>query len=253
MKIKWYPEYILIKAGKHNFYISRRGLDISIMGLGLTIVFACAVVTRFQIKNLNGELTELREEKLVMEEQIEEAQKRLVVLEAPRVPLEENEISRELTPKEQFDQELLSLPEDKKEWFLGYKELVEKYSGEVEMPQTIYEAYSEDEIYLMARMVETECYGCPFEAKTHVASVLFNRLAEGSGFSNDVYQVIKPGQFCYHRKTISEDTWLALEYAYEIEDTTQGALYFNNFGNSHPDTWNGKPHIFTDEVNHSFY
>lgn len=253
MKIKCYPEYFIVEIGKREICISRRGLDIAIMGLGLTVVFACAIVTRFQIKNLKGQITELEEEKVIIEEQIEEAQKRIVVLEAPREVFEENEITRELTPKELFDQELLDLPEDKKEWFLGYKELVEKYSEQVEMPQTIYEVYSEDEIYLMARMVETECYGCPFEAKTHVASVLFNRLAEGSGFSNDVYQVIKPGQFCYHRKTISEDTWLALEYAYEIEDTTQGALYFNNFGNSHPDNWNGKPYIFTDEVNHSFY
>lgn len=158
-----------------------------------------------------------------------------------------------LSKEEEFNQKILELPKDKEQWFINYKELLNDYSEDFAAPETIYDVFTEDEIYLMQRMVETECYGCDFESKTHVASVLFNRLAEGSGFSDNVYEVIKPGQFCYWRKVISEDTILALEYAYMIEDTSQGALYFNNFGDNPPEVWNGKNYIFTDECYHSFY
>lgn len=158
-----------------------------------------------------------------------------------------------LTKEEEFNQKVLELPKDKKQWFINYKELLENYSEDFAAPESIYDVFTEDEIYLMQRMIETECYGCDFDSKTHVASVLFNRLATDSGFSDNVYEVIKPGQFCYWRKVISEDTILALEYAYMIEDTSQGALYFNNFGDNPPEVWNGKNYIFTDECYHSFY
>ena len=62
--------------------------------------------------------------------------------------------------------------------------------------------FTEDEIYLMQRVIETEVYGCDFEAKTHVASVIINRI-EGDKFPNDATTVCtSPGQFVYSRKQI---------------------------------------------------
>lgn len=162
-------------------------------------------------------------------------------------------VEEELTPEEimmnEFDN--LSSIKDKKEWFIAYKEFCDKYPM-FDRPQTLYERYTEDEIYLMQRVIETEVYGCNFDAKSHVASVIINRIEGDNNFPNDATKVCTaPGQFVYGRKNISEDTKLALEYAFEIEDTTNGALYFNSM--KPMESWNGRTLIFTDEVGHSFY
>lgn len=141
--------------------------------------------------------------------------------------------------------------EDRKEWYHKYKEIAQEHP-ELCTSESIYDKYTDDEIYMMQRVIETECYGCSFEAKTHVASVIINRIEGDNGFPDDPITVCtSPGQFVYGRKQISEDTVLALEYAYEIEDTTCGALYFNCM--TPRESWNGRELIFTDEVGHSFY
>lgn len=150
-----------------------------------------------------------------------------------------------------LEYEALSQIEDKKEWFLAYKEFIEKYP-EYDRPQSLYEKYTDEEIYIMQRVIETEVYGCDFEAKANVASVILNRIEGDNNFSDDPIVVCtSPGQFVYSRKQISEDTKLALEYAEEIEDTTNGALYFNSM--EPMESWNGRERIFTDHVGHSFY
>lgn len=150
-----------------------------------------------------------------------------------------------------LEYEALSQIEDKKEWFLAYKVFIEKYP-EYDRPQSLYEKYTDEEIYIMQRVIETEVYGCDFEAKANVASVILNRIEGDNNFSDDPIVVCtSPGQFVYSRKQISEDTKLALEYAEEIEDTTNGALYFNSM--EPMESWNGRERIFTDHVGHSFY
>ena len=157
--------------------------------------------------------------------------------------------TREQIMFEEFD--ALSEIEGKKEWFLAYKEFIEKYP-EYDRPQSLYEKYTDEEIYIMQRVIETEVYGKDFEAKANVASVILNRIEGDNNFSDDPMVVCtSPGQFVYSRKQISEDTKLALEYAEEIEDTTNGALYFNSM--TPMDSWNGRERKFTDHVGHSFY
>lgn len=149
------------------------------------------------------------------------------------------------------DFDALSKIEDKKDWYLAYKGFLEDYP-EFDRGSTIYDRYTEEEIYLMQRVIETEVYGCDFEAKTHVASVILNRIEGNNNFPDDATTVCTAaGQFVYSRKQISEDTELALEYVAEIEDTTNGALYFNSM--EPMESWNGRPRIFTDHVGHSFY
>ena len=149
------------------------------------------------------------------------------------------------------DFEALTQIEDKKDWYLAYKGFLEDYP-EFDRGSSLYDRYNDEEIYMMQRVIETEVYGCDFDAKANVASVILNRIEGDNNFPDDAITVCTaPGQFVYTRKQISEDTQLALEYAAEIEDTTNGALYFNSM--EPMDSWNGRTRIFTDHVGHSFY
>lgn len=147
-------------------------------------------------------------------------------------------------------QEELSSIEDNEEWFIAYKDLIEEYSEWVDPPETIYDYYTEDEIYLMQRCIETETFEADFDSKVNVASVILNRI-ESDEFANEVSEIIVKGQFAFGRENISEDTVLALEYAFMIGDTTDGALYFHS--NPKTETFNGAEFIFTDTAGHHFY
>ena len=147
-------------------------------------------------------------------------------------------------------QEELSSIENNEEWFIAYKDLIEEYSEWVDPPETIYDYYTEDEIYLMQRCIETETFEADFDSKVNVASVILNRI-ESDEFANEVSEIIVKGQFAFGRENISEDTVLALEYAFMIGDTTYGALYFHS--NPKTETFNGAEFIFTDTAGHHFY
>lgn len=140
---------------------------------------------------------------------------------------------------------------DKEEWFLAYKKIIYEYIELIDPPETIYDYYSEEEINLICRVVETETYQCDFESKVNVANVILNRI-EDEKFGNTVREVVtSPSQFAYGRKKISEDTVLAVEYAFMMEDTTNGALYFHS--NSTKESFCGRTFIFKDSAGHNFY
>lgn len=140
---------------------------------------------------------------------------------------------------------------DNKERFLAYKALIAEYSEWVDPPETIYDVYTEDEIYLMQRCIETETFEQSFDSKVNVANVILNRIEDGR-FGNSANEIItSPKQFAFGRKNISEDTKLALEYAYMFVDTTDGALYFHSL--SYRPKFSGANYIFTDDAGHHFY
>ena len=113
---------------------------------------------------------------------------------------------------------------NKEQYTVEYKNILNIYDKDIEL----YNEYTEEEIYTICRCIETETYQCPFEAKVNVANVIFNRI-ENDLFPNDAISVITAAnQFAYHRTNISEDTVLALEYAYLNEDTTNGAIAFRS-------------------------
>lgn len=140
--------------------------------------------------------------------------------------------------------------EDEEEWFIAYKNLINEYSEWIDPPETIYDYYTSDEIYLMQRCIETETFEQDFMSKVNVANVILNRI-ESDKFPDKVNKVIVRGQFAFGRTNISEDTKLALEYAFMINDTTQGALYFHSM--SYRSKFNGANYIFTDAAGHHFY
>ncbi len=141
--------------------------------------------------------------------------------------------------------------EDNKEWFLAYKDIVFEYEEWIDPPETIYDYFSDKEINLICCVVETETYQCDFDSKVNVANVVFNRLECGE-FGETIEEVItSKNQFAYGRKNISEDTVLAVEYAFMMEDTTQGALFFHS--NRKTNKFCGNDFIFQDEAGHNFY
>ena len=151
----------------------------------------------------------------------------------------------------QTELDLIGQIQDRKEWFIAYKTVIDKYDEILDPPETIYDYYTYDEINLILRCIETEAYQSDFLSKINVANVILNRIESGL-FGATVYDVIaKENQFVYGRKNISEDTVLALEYAFEIEDTTQGSIGFHS--NVPTSTFNGWEYIFTDDAGHSFY
>lgn len=140
--------------------------------------------------------------------------------------------------------------EDELSFFRAYKLVLETYEDYIDPPETVYDYYTEDEIYLIQRMVETECYQQKFMSKVDVAHVALNRL-EHEKFGDTAQEVIKPGQFVFTRTKISEETVLAVEYAFMFGSNFEGALYFHS--NSKSDRFSGCDYIGTDEAGHHFY
>lgn len=165
---------------------------------------------------------------------------------------EEIEYYENMVLRMQSELAIVNQIQDRKEWFLEYKNLMQKYVGIIDIPTTIYDCFSMEEIYLIQRTIETECYDQSFESKLNVASVIFNRLEGESVYGDTVEEIItKENQFAYWRTDITEDTILAAEYAYQIEDTTNGCIGFRS--DIKPMEWYDWQYSFTDVAGHHFY
>ena len=124
--------------------------------------------------------------------------------------------------------------ENKKEWFIAYKEIVDRYSYILDPPERIYDYYTDEELDMFFRVVQAEIGDeYTFEQKCNVASVILNRI-EHYKFSDEMLEILTPRQFetvkngKYKNVEVSEDTILACEYAFQIEDTTGGCLFFDS-------------------------
>lgn len=141
---------------------------------------------------------------------------------------------------------------DKMEWFIAYKKVIDEYSYIIDPPENIYDYFTEEEITLICRVVETECYDKDFDSKCNVASVVLNRIRQGGAFGNSVTEVItKKNQFAYGRENITKSTILSIMYVYEVGDTTDGCIAFRN--DQCPQEWYGWEYMFTDDIGHNFY
>lgn len=124
--------------------------------------------------------------------------------------------------------------EDKKEWFISYKNIIDEYSYIIDPPETIYDCFTEKELDLLFRVVQAEVGDeYSFEQKVNVASVIFNRL-EHEKFPDTLLEILVCDQFSpiadgrYKKVEVSENTILACEYTFMIEDTTNGCLFFDS-------------------------
>lgn len=136
---------------------------------------------------------------------------------------------------------------NEEEYMIKYNSILDRYN----QPNPLYETYTQEEINYMGRCIETEVYGCDFNARCNIASVIINRVNDPRFPNNPISVVTSPNQFAYHRTTISEKTLLAMEYVLLFGDTAQGAIAFQSAGYS--DTFNGWSYVFQDNAVHYFY
>lgn len=141
---------------------------------------------------------------------------------------------------------------DKREWFLAYKKIIEKYSYIIDSPETIYDYFLEEELDLLFRVVQAEVGDeYSFEQKCNVSSVIFNRLYH-ERFPDMLSEILVYDQFSsiadgrYKEVEVTEDTILSCEYAFTIQDTTDGCLFFDSNNTL------SYQFVFNDEA-HNFY
>ena len=146
--------------------------------------------------------------------------------------------------------DLMARQECTEEWYLEYKALIDKYADTIGAPDDLTQVFSQTDLDYFYSCVETEVHGASFAAKVNVANVILNRLNNKDRWGDTITEVVtSPGQFTYHRTNITDTTKLAVEYAYQFEDTTQGAEFFNS---GTPNT-GSSTYLFTDDAGHSFY
>lgn len=140
------------------------------------------------------------------------------------------------------------------EYIILFDSIMEKYAWILDCPETIYDYFTPNEIEMIARVVETEAYDGTFLAKCNVSSVIFNRYDDDTGlFPDSISEILnQENQFASIKTRISESTIHAMEYAFTIEDTTGGALWFNTVSCN---SWaeRNRELIFIDDVGHKFY
>lgn len=124
--------------------------------------------------------------------------------------------------------------EDKREWFIAYKEIVSDYDTILDLPDTIYDVFTEEELDFLFRVVQAEVGDeeSTFEQKVNVARVIFNRL-EHENFPDTLNEILtQENQFTvvtnkkYKQIEISGEIILACEYAYQIENRSE-LLFFD--------------------------
>lgn len=178
-----------------------------------------------------------------LQAQIDEANRRIDKLQQAQVETKLLEMQIEMNEVEKI--------EDLQTYYLTYIDVVNKYSDYIEPPTTIYEAFTEEEIMYLWRMVETETCGADFESRTHVANVAFNRMMDYKYPNTLIGVITAPGQFAYVKTNISETTKLACEYAYMFPDNTGGALAFHS--GAFTRTFCGMQWIKSDNAVHHLY
>lgn len=162
---------------------------------------------------------------------------------------------------DQFQEEINDLQciSDRKEFYIAYKELESEYVGQVDPPETIWDCFTEEEIVLIQKVIEGEATAGNFDDKTHVASVILNRLYNETFpdnitdviYEDSAFSCIEDGR--YNKVEITEDTIMALDYVFIFGDTTGGCYWFDN--RSDIKTWakRNTKFVFKDELGHSFY
>lgn len=147
------------------------------------------------------------------------------------VEIEKNTMSEK--EQEMYDDMIrVAYIEDRKEWFIEYKALFDKYPEFLTEQENIYDSYTEQEIEKLQRVVEAEATGGTFIDKVNVCVTIFNRIKDDR-FGETIDEVITSDQFQslsdgrWQKVEVTEDTILACEYAYLFEMIEHDALFFD--------------------------
>lgn len=166
---------------------------------------------------------------------------------------------------EHYEEEIrhISKIENRKEWFIKYKNIQYKYKDLIEKDIfTIYDHFTVDELEMLFKVVQAEIGIGTFENKLNVVSVIFNRYyieKESNDVSlidilrknsNGVYQFSVVSNSNYKLVEVDEDSILACEYVFCLGITTE-ALWFNTKGLN---SWasQNREFVMSDEY-HNFY
>lgn len=132
------------------------------------------------------------------------------------------------------EMESLSDITDKREWFIKYKAITEKYADIIDPPESIYNCFTEEELDLLFKVVQAEIGDSDdFIQKVNVASVIFNRL-EHERFPDTLEEILVHDQFSsisdgrYEEVTVTEDTILSCEYSFMIREIENDVLFFDS-------------------------
>lgn len=202
------------------------------IGLSVAMITGCITACMGQDKKIETEpVTEME-----TIENLETA--KVTIVEPSMTPEEFEKLFIELTvSRMESDLEAIEPLKDsnKHAWFTSYKQVINNYADILDPPETIYDAFSKEELDLLFRVVHAEIGDeWSFEQKVNVANVIFNRV-ESDYFGDSLITVLIPGQFstisngAYHN-TPSEKTIAACEYAYEIGIGIDNELYFDSNG-----------------------
>lgn len=153
------------------------------------------------------------------------------------IEVEEDTVSER--EREMYDEMIrVAYIEDRKEWFIEYKKLFEKYPEFLAKQESIYDVYSDSELEKLFRTIEAEATGGTFQDKVNVAVTIFNRINHEE-FGSTIDEVITSDQFSplqdgrYYKVAVTEETVLACEYAYIFRIIEHDALFFDRTnGNS---------------------
>lgn len=127
----------------------------------------------------------------------------------------------------------------------------------------IVKSLSKNDISMLERIVEAEATGGDIQSKTHIASVILNRIqsdefpdtVEGVIFQRNGNTVqfapIKDGR--YYKVNITEETKQAVKYVLENGDTAKNALYFCNEADIKTNWFNTLDRLFKDDLGHTFF
>ena len=231
-----------MKIEKHNI----------IQCIGIVLLALILMIMCYTIKSKQEQIEALESANTSLQtycDELESVNQRLnFVVNAMQDKIIENKLEKVF----EFQEIIEPLKEtDKKSWFILYKSMQEYYADYIDTSETIYDYFTEEQITMMQKCIETETYQCSFDAKVNVACVILNRI-EHEQFPTDPIEIITgKNQFAYGRNSITEDTILALSYAFMIEDTTNGCIAFRS--DSSPETWHSWTKQFTDESGHTFY
>lgn len=174
-------------------------------------------------------------------------EKEIIYLEIPYIYYDEE--LTDLVKANAYEDYMAKLTKENAEyWWYGYQIMIQDWEDQ---PEHLTDVYTEEELQYLYRCVETEVYDGDFLSKANVASVIFNRM-EHDAYGNTITGVVtSENQFAYGRTVITEQTKQACAFAFEIQDTSNGALSFHS--NKQTETFNGQKYIFTDDMGHHFY
>lgn len=141
--------------------------------------------------------------------------------------------------------------QDKYVWFqLYYNALFNIYELD-DLPETPYDVFTEREITMILKCIETETHEASFDCKVNVANVILNRVESDQFPSDPVELITQKNQFAYGRDDISDSTVYALLYAYMIgSEETNNCIGFRS--DKKVENWNDWEYSYYDGV-HWFY